>query len=156
MPPRYDDKPQTGARTLARSQRRGGASLYGISRFLKYSLIGGATFAFDLLLLAFLKESLGFHYLLSAAVAFAVAVSINYVISRSVVFKGTLRPFRSGYLIFAGVAGISLVAVTILMAICVEALGFDYLFARLMVACVVGLWSYLMNLFVNFKVAGRR
>lgn len=142
----------------APTRRRGheGTSLNGISRFLKYSLIGGATFAFDLLLLALLKESLGFHYLLSAAVAFAVAVSINYVISRSVVFKGTLRPFRSGYLIFAGVAGISLVAVTILMAICVEALGFDYLFARLMVACLVGLWSYLMNLFVNFKVAGRR
>lgn len=156
MPPGHDGKPRTDARSLARSQRREGTSLCGISRFLRYSLIGGTTFAFDLLLLFFLKESLGFHYLLSAAIAFAVAVSINYAISRSVVFKGTLRPVGSGYLIFAGVAGISLVAVTLLMAVCVEVLGFDYLFARLTIACVVGLWSYLMNLFVNFKVAGRR
>ncbi|OAM89271.1 hypothetical protein AW736_13525 [Termitidicoccus mucosus] len=118
-------------------------------------MIGGSTFALDLLLLFLLKELINLHYAFAASIAFFVAVSINYAVSRSVVFKGTVRSFNSGYLIFVFIAGGGLVAVALLMLLCVDMLGMNYLLARITIACLVGIWTYLMNLFINFKVAGK-
>ncbi len=126
-----------------------------IARFLRYSLIGSSTFLLDLLLLFFLTDVLGWHYILSAAVGFVVAVSLNYSLSRRFVFQGTLRSVRAGYGIFLLIAVAGLVAITGLMALFVEVFGWNYLISRIVIALIVGFWNYLMNLYVNFKVAGK-
>lgn len=60
-------------------------------RFLKYSLVGIATFLLDLGLLFLLTDVFGWHYLVSVACAFLFAVTLNYIISRRVVFIGSER-----------------------------------------------------------------
>ena len=127
----------------------------GVRRFCKYALVGGTTFAFDLLLIYLLTEFLGVPYTLSTPLGFVIAVSINYVISRRHVFTGTERNFHHGYLYFIAVAGGGAAAVTVAVTLLVTTFALHYLVARILVACVMGTLNYLFNLHFNFKVAGR-
>jgi putative flippase GtrA len=126
-----------------------------ISRFLRYSLIGGTTFLLDLCLLFVFTDIFHIYYVASAGLGFVVAVSLNYLFSRRYVFKGTLRSVHAGYGIFLLIAGVGLVAITGLMALFVGVFGWNYLFSRIIIAGIVGFWNYLMNLYVNFKVVGK-
>jgi putative flippase GtrA len=127
----------------------------GLARLLKYSSVGVSTFLFDLLLLYLLIDYAKIFYPVATAMAFGIAVSINYILSRRFVFQGTLRSIHSGYGIFIAIASVGLVAVTGLMMVFVEVLHMNYIPARIIIAGIVGLWNYLMNLYVNFKVAGK-
>ena len=127
----------------------------GLIRFLKYTSVGVTTFLLDLFLLYLLIDHVHLHYAPATAVAFGIAVSINYLVSRRLVFTGTLRSLHAGYGIFLLIAGAGMAAVTGLMVLFVEVLHLPYLPARVIIAGIVGLWNYIMNLYVNFKVAGK-
>lgn len=124
------------------------------TRFVSYSLIGAGTFVFDLLLLYIFTDLLLINYLVAVGIAFLIAVSLNYQLSRRFVFKGTTRGHTTGYLYFIIIALLGLLLVTGSMYVLVEMVGLFYLFARVLIAIVTGVWNYLMNLFFNFKVAG--
>ncbi len=130
-------------------------TLHTLKRFFTYVQVGGSTFLLDLLLLYIFTDIFLVNYLVATAVAFVIAVSINYIISRRYVFKGTLRQLHTGYVVFGGIALSGLMLVVVLMAIIVEKFHVDFIVARVIVACVVGMWNYLMNLYVNFKVVGQ-
>ena len=127
----------------------------GAVRFLKYASVGVSTFLFDLLLLYVLTDYLKIHYAVATPVAYGIAVSINYFISRRFVFKGTLRSVHTGYGVFLAIAGTGMGAVTGLMVVFVEVLQMQPLPSRVIIAGFVGVWNYIMNLYVNFKVAGK-
>ena len=126
-----------------------------LQRFLRYSLIGGSTFAFDLLLLSILTEVLHVNPVLASGAAFLVAVSINYYISRKFVFKETSRDATSGYIYFLLIAGTGLIFVMSSMFVLVSVLGLQPLLSRICIAGVTGFWNYLTNLYFNFKMAGQ-
>lgn len=125
-----------------------------LRRFLKYTLVGGSTFAFDLLLIYLMTEFLGIPYWASTAIGFVIAVSVNYFVSRRFVFKGTERKVHHGYVYFISVAGGGAFLVTAAVAGLVATFALHYLVARVLVACVMGMANYLFNLHFNFKVAG--
>jgi putative flippase GtrA len=127
----------------------------GIIRFFKYALVGGSTFAFDLVLLFVLVDYFKMNEVVAAGVAFVIAVSINYLISRTFVFKGTKQGLKTGYINFIIIALIGLLIVTSGMYLMTVVLQWNYLASRVIVAGFTGCWNYLMNLFVNFKVAGK-
>lgn len=123
-----------------------------ILRLLRYGAVGGGTFGFDLALM-FLLRACGVSSALAAGLAFLVAVSLNYLISRHVVFHGTERPLGHGYALFIGMA----LAGALLTAVGVQALlplGLPLLAVRLLVSLPIGLLNYTFNLYVNFAVAG--
>ncbi len=128
---------------------------HAIQRFLKYSMVGTSTFALDLALLFFITDVLGVYYVFSAGLSFMVAVSINYWLAREHVFPETERALQTGYVIFFSIAGTGLLAVMGLMYLAVDVFGFGYIVSRVVIAGFVGLWTYGMNLYVNFKVADR-
>ncbi|MEN9920146.1 MAG: hypothetical protein RL538_39 [Candidatus Parcubacteria bacterium] len=125
-----------------------------LRRFLLYSSIGLGTFLLDLALLFLLTDWLQVDYLVAAGIAFVLAVSLNYVLSRRFVFVGTTRAHQSAYANFLGIAGVGLIFVTFGMYVLVSVFGAYYVYARVIVAAVTGVWNYLMNLYINFKVAG--
>lgn len=127
----------------------------GAHRFLKYSSVGVSTFVLDLALLFFFTDVLGVYYVLSAGIAFSIAISINYVLSRTHVFSETTRALESGYVLFFLIAGAGLIAVLGLMYLAVDVLGFGYIISRIVIAGFVGFWTYGMNVYVNFNVAGK-
>ncbi|HWH07088.1 MAG TPA: GtrA family protein [Candidatus Paceibacterota bacterium] len=127
----------------------------GIRRFFKYAGVGGSTFAFDLLLIYLLTELFGVPYTISTPLGFVIAVSINYFLSRRFVFKGTDRTVHHGYVYFITFAGLGALLITASVAALVTTFNLHYLFARVLVACVIGMTNYLLNLHLNFKVVGR-
>ena len=126
-----------------------------IRRFLKYTSVGTSTFLFDLLLLFVLIDVFSVGHLWAAGIAFTIAVSINYLVSRRVVFTGTIRSVGSGYLNFMMIAGMGVVIVVSGMYVLVDIYAFHYIVARICIAGISGFWNYLMNLYVNFKVVGK-
>ena len=127
----------------------------GLRRFARYAGFGGFTFAFDLILLFVFTDVFGWNYALSAAVAFLFAVSINYLVVRNLVFPGSNRRISQTYPTFIAIALVGMSIVTGLIIIFVEYFGWHYLMARIVIAAIVGIWNYSMNLFFNFRVAGK-
>lgn len=126
-----------------------------VLRFLKYFFVGFTTFSFDLFLLYVFTDILLFNYLFAAGLAYLIAVSINYYLSRRFVFPQTVRELDKGYYSFITISGVGLLFVIGLMYFAVEVLNLNHLVSRVIVAGIVGMWNYLMNLFFNFKVAGK-
>jgi len=126
-----------------------------VRRFAKSFGVGLVTFSLDLALLFLFIDVFHMYYLLSAATAFIIATSINYVLSRRYVFLGTDRPVHSGYAFFILIGVVGVCAITVLMYLFVDILHLHYIVSRVLVAFVVGWWNYLMNLYVNFRVAGK-
>ncbi len=126
-----------------------------VLRFLKYFAVGFSTFLIDLFLLYVLTDIFLINYLLSTGLAFITAVSINYYFSRKIVFKKTSVKFSKGYYGFVIISGTGLLFIILLMAVFVELFLWNYLISRILVAGIVGVLSYLANLFINFKVAGK-
>ncbi len=126
-----------------------------LNRFLRYSVIGFSTFLFDLFLLYLFTEFGRMNPVVAAGVAFLIAVTLNYFLSRHYVFPETERGVTSGYYWFIIIALVGMVAVTGLMFVFVQILQWHYLLSRIGIAAIVGIWNYGMNLFLNFKVAGQ-
>ncbi len=124
-------------------------------RFFKYWLAGSSTFLLDLLLLFIFVDYFGASYVSAASASFLIAVSVNYFISRKFVFKGTLQSVGKGYVNFILIALAGLVIIAVGMYVLTSILTVHYLLARVTIAGMTGLWNYLMNLYVNFKVAGK-
>jgi putative flippase GtrA len=122
---------------------------------MKYASVGVSTFLFDLFLLFIFIDAFAWDYVFATASAFLIAVSINYSLSRRYVFSGTLREIHSGYVVFILIALIGLGVVTGGMVVLVGILDWHYAVSRIVIAGIVGMWNYLMNLYVNFKVAGK-
>lgn len=129
--------------------------LKSLVRFLKYSTIGFFTFLLDLALLYFLSDIVLVNYVVAAGIAFVIAISVNHSLSRKHVFKGTVRTWKIGYVNFLLIALIGLLIVTGGMYVLVGLLGVNFLVARISIAIITGLWNYTVNLFANFKVAGK-
>ena len=125
-----------------------------LRRFLRYAVVGVTTLSFDLLLLFVVIEYGGIPYYAAVPLCFAIAVSINYLISRKHVFHGTTRNFHTGYAYFLLTAGMGALLTTSGVAFLIEFFGVHYLPARLGVAGVVGIANYLFNLHFNFRVVG--
>ena len=125
-----------------------------VLRFVRYTTIGVSTLTFDLLLIALLTQVFGVPYYISTPLGFLVAVSINYFLSRQMVFRGTERPVHHGYAYFILIAGTGALAITGAVYALVTYAHLHYLVARIGVAGFVGIANYLLNLYFNFKVAG--
>ncbi|MDE2079231.1 MAG: GtrA family protein [Patescibacteria group bacterium] len=126
----------------------------GLYRFARYTAIGVSTFALDLGML-YLLTIRGINYLLAVACGFTLGVSVNYALSRPLVFAKTERPYHHGYAYFLGVGVVALVAVVSLTGVLVSLFGVPLFPARIAVAGIVGFAGYLFNLHYNFKVAGK-
>lgn len=125
-----------------------------IKRFAQYSFLGAGTLLIDMALLFLFAGTFGMNYLGAAALAFAIAVSINYLLSRRFVFKGSSRTQTTGYVYFLMIAAFGMLLVTAGMYVLVEKWGLYYMISRVLISCVTGIWNYAMNLFFNFRVAG--
>lgn len=127
----------------------------GIVRFLKYTVVGVGTFLLDLGMLYVATSIIGIPYYLATPCSFLIAVSINYAISRRFVFSDTKRSLTRGYTYFIAIALLGASVTTFGVTTFVTYFGLYYLHARIAMSFVVGIMNYLLNLFLNFRVAGR-
>lgn len=129
----------------------GGYANPQVTQFLRYTVTASSSFVLDLILLWVLTELFHVYYLVSVGLAFAVAVSVNYVTSRAYAFEESSRGLFDGYVRFIGIALVGIGIIMLSVHSLVETLGFPYLVARIMVGCVAGVWNYTMNAYWNFR-----
>ena len=80
-------------------------------QFLRYVVVGGIAFLFDFFFLYIFTSSMRIHYLISAAIAFLIGLTVNYLLSIFWVFdKRTMENRTVEFLIFAtiGLVGLGL------------------------------------------------
>jgi putative flippase GtrA len=101
---RLRDAPSDERPTDAASAPRGQAATGSFRRFL---MVGGTCTAIQYALLALLIDGFGWRPALASGASYAVAVGVNYELSRRWTFHGRSASLRS-FLRFVGVSGLGL------------------------------------------------
>ena len=119
--------------------------------FARNTVASFFTFGVDVALLWLAVELAGAPYLPAAAIAFLVAMSIHYALSRIWVFKGSERGMAAGYVYFLMNAGIGLVVTMAAFWALMELAGLHYLVARILASVAAGILVFFLNAVFNFK-----
>ncbi len=121
-------------------------------QLFRYTFVGGIAFLFDFGSLYFLTDWLTIHYLISAALAFLIGISVNYFLSITWVFR--IRTMKSVWMEIAiftviGIIGLGLNEVIIWFF--TETAEFHYLISKLFSTVSVYLWNFFARKFVLFR-----
>ncbi len=118
-----------------------------MSEFLSFCIVGAITFLFDYGLLYLLTEYIGLSYLLSSALAFSVAVVINYILCQRFVFAGAKNGVKQ-LTLFAITSVIGLGINQLCMWAFVECVSMHYMLAKIFATGIVTVWNYVTKKFV--------
>ena len=121
-------------------------------QLFRYTIVGGLAFIVDFGSLYALTEYLDIHYLISAAIAFVLGLTINYFLSVIWVFKK--RSSKSKYLefvVFALIGIIGLVLNEFIIWFFTEVVNKHYLFSKLISTVLVYLWNFFIRKFLLFR-----
>lgn len=121
-------------------------------QLLRYTVVGGGAFIVDFISLFIFTDFFGVHYLISAALAFLLGVTINYISSIFWVFsKQTLgnKSLEFGIFIFIGIIGLGLNELFIWFF--TEYVHFHYLLSKIVSTVFVYLWNFFSRKFILFR-----
>lgn len=117
-----------------------------VHQFSRYLLAGGSAFVVDFATLYFLTERLGFHYLVSATVAFLCGLLVNYLTCILWIFdyrRLNRRWQEAGLFVAIGIAGLGLN--NLLLFGLTEGLGVHYLLSKTLTAGLVLLFNFFLR-----------
>jgi len=107
-------------------------------------------FSLDYALLYVLTEFLGLYYLLSAAISFTVANTLNFYLCARWVFPTGLSGGKQ-YIAFLVVGAVGLALNTGLMALFTDVFFIYYMISKVIAASLVFFWNYFMRRYAIFK-----
>ena len=112
-------------------------------QLIRYGFVGGLAFIADYGSLYALTEWFGVPYLVSAAVAFIIGLTVNYILSNIIVFSThRLNNRWAEFLIFAIIGVIGLGLNELIMYCAVELIGLHYMVAKLISTALVFFWNF--------------
>ena len=114
------------------------------AQFVKFGIVGVIATAIDFALLIFLTEVFQVNYLVSATIAFSVAVIFNYLASMRFVFthKEELSR-RKEFIIFVVLSVIGLLINNACMWLGVEIFAIDYRITKILATVIVTMWNFI-------------
>lgn len=114
-----------------------------IQQFARYVLVGGLAFIVDFTALFFLTESLEFHYLVSASIAFLLGLVTNYLLCISWIFHHrTVSNRLHEFIIFSLVGIAGLLLNNLLIFLLTEFVSFHYLMSKAVAAAVILVFNF--------------
>jgi len=121
-------------------------------QLLRYGVVGGIAFVVDYGSLWLLTEYAGLHHLVSAAIAFVLGLTCNYLISTAWVFgesKVKNRWLEFAAFAFIGVIGLGLNELIIYL--CTDVCGIHYMASKIVSTVLVFFWNFFARRFMLFK-----
>jgi len=123
-------------------------------QLLRYAFVGGLAFAVDFVSLYVLTDWLGVYYLRSAALAFLLGLTTNYLLSVFWVFqKRTFQNRLVEYLIFGVLGVLGLALNQGLMYFLTEDVRCHYLFSKVVATGLVFVWNFGSRKLILFHYA---
>lgn len=123
-----------------------------IAQLFRYTLVGGLAFVFDFGSLFILTEYLKIYYLISAAIAFLLGLTTNYILSIIWVFeKRTLANKWIEFFVFSSIGIVGLGLNEFIMWFFTDILYWYYLLSKIISTVFVFLWNFFIRKFVLFN-----
>lgn len=123
-----------------------------LQQFSRYVIVGGLAFMIDFGSLYSLTEFAGFHYLISATVAFLLGLLTNYCLCRLWVFdRRTMESAPLEFLIFAVIGIVGLGLNEAIMWFVGEVIQLHYLIGKVISAGIVLIWNFGARKFILFR-----
>lgn len=114
-----------------------------IFQLIRYGFVGGVAFVADYASLYIFTEWLGVQYLVSAAIAFIIGLTFNYILSNLIVFTThRLNNRLLEFSIFAIIGVIGLGLNELIMYCACEMIGMHYMIAKLISTALVFFWNF--------------
>ena len=123
-----------------------------IIQFVRYIFVGGIAFIVDIGSLYVFTDIFDIYYLFSAAIAFILGLTVNYILSITWVFskrKIRSKQFEFGIFVIVGVVGLGINEFIIWFF--TEYLHFYYLVSKIFSASVVLMWNFSARKFLLFR-----
>lgn len=124
-----------------------------IEQIIKFGFVGFLCFFIDYGIMVFLTEVAGVHYLISSAISFCVSVTVNYILSVTLVFetdknKNKLKEF----LVFVFLSIIGLGINQLVMWFAGEVLGIFYMLSKIGATAIVMVYNFISRkIFIEKK-----
>lgn len=116
---------------------------HGGIQFVRYGVVAGIAFIFDFGLLYIFTSELHMFYVLSATLAFAISVAVNYVLSVSWAFgKRVDRKRRAEIILFVAICAVALGLNDLFIWLLTSVVGMYYLYSKLITVAIVFFWSF--------------
>lgn len=121
-------------------------------QLFRYTFVGGVAFIVDFAALFVLTEYFHIYYLTSAALAFLLGLTVNYILSIVWVFsKHTLRNKWYEFGVFALIGIIGLGFNEFFIWFFTESVHFHYLLSKVVSTIFVYSWNFFTRKFILFR-----
>ena len=121
-------------------------------QLFRYAIVGWTAFAVDIVLLYILTEHFAVFYLISATVAFAIALMIDYLITVNWVFSvRSIESRKLEILIFVIIGVTGLFLNTLFIWFFTEITNFYYLLSKLISSFLIYLWNFFARKIILFS-----
>lgn len=122
-----------------------------IVTFIKYTLVATVGLTCDMTTLYMLVEYARFPVLLATALAFMVAVIVNFNLHKRWTFHDTSHDLKRQFTSFFVISIMNFVLTLVCMFIFVDLVHLWYVLAKIITATLVLIFSYIMNRLWTFK-----
>lgn len=113
---------------------------------MKYAFVGGVAFVFDFSTLYLLTEKAGFHYLISAGVAFIIGLNVNYFLAKFLVFKESkIKSFKVEYSWIVFISVTALFLNQLLLWFLTDVIAIYYLVSKLIAAAIILTYNFFIR-----------
>jgi putative flippase GtrA len=121
-------------------------------QLLRYGFVGGVAFVADYGTLFLLTHYAHVHYLVSAAVAFGIGLTVNYLLSISWVFNKnrSAKPWVE-FLVFALIGVVGLGLNELIMYVATDLMSLHYMLSKLISTAIVFCWNFFARKLIIFK-----
>ena len=121
-------------------------------QLFRYGFVGGAAFVVDYGSLWFLTEVCGMHYLLSAAIAFILGLTTNYLLSTRWVFSDSRLENRwAEFAVFALIGVVGLGLNELIMWAGTDLMHLHYMLSKVISTAIVFFWNFFARKFILFN-----
>ena len=125
---------------------------FSLLQAVRYALTSVSTFCFNLFLVWLFASVFNVFYLVAVVAGFAAETTALYLLNRLWTFRGVVRTTPAGGYIRAWCVALSTLGLILTIEwLLVSFAGVNYLAARILVAPVAYIWSYIFDGVFTFK-----
>ena len=125
----------------------------GFIQFFRYIFVGGIATIVDWGVLYVLTDFAHIHYLISTVIAFIAGLTVNYFLSKILVFKANEARVNATveFLIYAAIGLIGLGITALIMFVFTDYFSLHYMISKIIATIIVLIWNYVARKIIIYK-----